>query len=83
MQFGNAEQATNQAPVNEDCAKAYAPSGLRGGTATSHTNGLRGQLWTRQRKLERDLKEVQEALSILDNDETVNKLLKVFEIAGK
>lgn len=68
----------------EGDAASPIQSGLGASTgSSSHSAGLRKQLWDRQRRLQRELQEVQDAINILDNDETVNKVLKVFEVAGK
>lgn len=81
---GQKDVVQNEAPTKASgCNQASTLGGAIGGSAHSHTHGLRKQLWERQRKLQRDLNEVQDAINILDNDETVNKVLKVFDVAGK
>jgi len=50
---------------------------------SDHSGRWRKQLHERQWKLQRELEEVQDALHILANDETVNKVIKVFEVAQK
>jgi hypothetical protein len=45
--------------------------------------GLRSQLIEREGRLLKELQEVREARDILQNDESVNRLLKVFDVANK
>lgn len=71
-----------QASPKEYAPDGNPPSDLRG-SGSDHSHRLRKQLWDRQHKLQHEMNEVQEALNILNNDETVNKVLKVFEVAGK
>lgn len=80
-------QTTTDRPTNE---KAYSPSQNCGDTSTiggarksNHSDGLRRQLWEKKCHLQHQLQEVDEAINILDNDETVNKVLKVFDVAQR
>ena len=67
----------NECEISKDVNQKSA--GMAAGPASS----LHERLWRRKRNLQRELSEVDEALTAINEDPSVQKVLKVLEVAGK
>jgi hypothetical protein len=71
---------------NEKQAQTPMDRGDNASCGTSNKSGyaqhLHTRLWERKRCLERDLKELNEALELINDNPAVQRVLKVMSVAG-